>query len=51
MATASGMSLFGLGSAFWGVVIGGLAHVLLSARRSAKARDAEPVERCSSVRS
>lgn len=45
MATASGMSLFGLGSAFWGVVIGGLAHVLLSARRSVKARSgtAEPL--------
>ncbi|SDL23481.1 benzoate membrane transport protein [Modicisalibacter muralis] len=29
MATASGMSLFGLGSAFWGVAIGGLAYVVL----------------------
>lgn len=29
MATASGMSLFGLGAAFWGVAIGGLAYVVL----------------------
>lgn len=29
LATASGMTLWGLGSAFWGVVIGGLAYVLL----------------------
>lgn len=29
LATASGMTLFGLGSAFWGVAIGTLAYVLL----------------------
>lgn len=29
LATASGMTLWGLGSAFWGVVIGGSAYVLL----------------------
>lgn len=29
MATASGMSLFGLGAAFWGVVIGCAAYLLL----------------------
>ena len=29
LATASGMTLWGLGSAFWGVVIGGLAYALL----------------------
>jgi benzoate membrane transport protein len=29
LATASGMSYLGLGSAFWGVVLGGLAFVLL----------------------
>ncbi|MBZ9567589.1 benzoate/H(+) symporter BenE family transporter [Modicisalibacter tunisiensis] len=29
IATASGMSLLGLGSAFWGVVFGGLAYVVL----------------------
>lgn len=29
LATASGMSFFGLGSAFWGVVIGLLAYLLL----------------------
>ena len=31
LATASGMSLFGLGSAFWGVVLGMAAHALLRA--------------------
>lgn len=29
LATASGMTLFGMGSAFWGVVIGTLAYLLL----------------------
>lgn len=29
IATASGMSFFGLGSAFWGVVIGGVAYLVL----------------------
>ncbi|MCL6416112.1 benzoate/H(+) symporter BenE family transporter [Aestuariirhabdus sp. Z084] len=29
LITASGVSLFGIGSAFWGLVIGGLAHGLL----------------------
>ncbi|MNF37852.1 Inner membrane protein YdcO [compost metagenome] len=29
LATASGMSFFGLGSAFWGVVLGSLAYVVL----------------------
>lgn len=33
LATASGMTLFGLGSAFWGVVLGLLAHVVARARR------------------
>ncbi|QJQ95989.1 MULTISPECIES: benzoate/H(+) symporter BenE family transporter [Halomonadaceae] len=33
LATASGMSLFGLGSAFWGVVIGCAAYGVLHARR------------------
>lgn len=31
LATASGMTLFGLGSAFWGIVIGVIAHRLLRA--------------------
>lgn len=31
LATASGMSLFGLGSAFWGVLLGMAAHALLRA--------------------
>lgn len=29
IATASGMSFLGLGSAFWGIVLGGLAYLLL----------------------
>jgi len=29
LATASGMSFLGLGSAFWGVVIGSIAYVVL----------------------
>ena len=29
LATASGMTLFGLGSAFWGILIGVIAHRLL----------------------
>ncbi|SFQ09370.1 benzoate membrane transport protein [Geopseudomonas sagittaria] len=29
LATASGMSFFGLGSAFWGVVLGSLAYLIL----------------------
>jgi benzoate membrane transport protein len=32
IATASGMSLFGLGSAFWGVVIGCVAYLVLHRR-------------------
>ena len=35
LATASGMSFWGLGSAFWGVVIGALAYLLLHTRWSA----------------
>lgn len=31
VATASGMSFLGLGSAFWGIVIGSLAHLVLGA--------------------
>ncbi|MFC6668780.1 benzoate/H(+) symporter BenE family transporter [Marinobacterium aestuariivivens] len=30
MVTASGIEVFGIGSAFWGVVIGGLAHFTLN---------------------
>ncbi|MEE4465229.1 benzoate/H(+) symporter BenE family transporter, partial [Azotobacter chroococcum] len=29
LATASGMSFFGLGSAFWGMAIGALAYLIL----------------------
>ncbi|HBK37758.1 MAG TPA: benzoate transporter, partial [Halomonas sp.] len=32
VATASGVSFLGLGSAFWGVVVGGLAYNLLHRR-------------------
>jgi len=34
LATASNMSYLGLGSAFWGVVIGGFAYAVLRLRRS-----------------
>jgi len=33
LATASGMSLLGVGSAFWGLVLGGLCHALARRRR------------------
>uniref|UniRef100_UPI0033421ABB benzoate/H(+) symporter BenE family transporter n=1 Tax=Castellaniella defragrans TaxID=75697 RepID=UPI0033421ABB len=33
LATASGMSLLGVGSAFWGLVLGGLCHALARWRR------------------
>jgi benzoate membrane transport protein len=33
LTTASGMSLFGLSAAFWGLIFGMAAHLLLSARR------------------
>ncbi|SDM23637.1 benzoate/H(+) symporter BenE family transporter [Allokutzneria albata] len=33
LATASGLSLFGIGSAFWGLVFGLFTHVVLTARR------------------
>jgi len=35
LATASGMTLWGLGSAFWGIVIGGVAWLVLHHRRPA----------------
>ena len=31
LVTASGVSLFGIGSAFWGLVAGGLAWLILRA--------------------
>lgn len=34
LATASGMSLLGVGSAFWGLVLGGLCHALLRWRQA-----------------
>lgn len=42
LVTASGMSLWGLGAAFWGVVIGGCAHAALGWRRQAAAPAAAP---------
>ncbi|MEU9128094.1 benzoate/H(+) symporter BenE family transporter [Kitasatospora sp. NPDC048540] len=35
LATASGMSLFGIGAAFWGLLLGLATHLLLHARRRA----------------
>ncbi|WP_166361739.1 benzoate/H(+) symporter BenE family transporter [Pseudomonas akapageensis] len=37
LTTASGMSLFGLSAAFWGLIFGMAAHLLLSARRPTRA--------------
>jgi benzoate membrane transport protein len=37
LVTASGLTLWGLGAAFWGVVIGGCAHAVLGWRRPAAA--------------
>ena len=42
LVTASGMSLWGLGAAFWGVVIGGCAHAVLGWRRQAAAAAIAP---------
>ncbi len=36
LTTASGMTFLGLGSAFWGIVIGSLAHAVLSWRKAAR---------------
>ncbi|MFJ4775396.1 benzoate/H(+) symporter BenE family transporter [Streptomyces sp. NPDC088762] len=40
LCTASGMSLFGIGSAFWGLVLGLLTHGLLTVGRSRRGRTA-----------
>ncbi|MBD2090915.1 benzoate/H(+) symporter BenE family transporter [Microcoleus sp. FACHB-1515] len=37
LVTASGVTLFGIGSAFWGLVAGGLAIAILQVKRSGKA--------------
>lgn len=37
LATASGMSLMGIGSAFWGLVLGGLCHALMRTRQARSA--------------
>jgi benzoate membrane transport protein len=34
LTTASGMSLFGLSAAFWGLIFGMATHLILNARRS-----------------
>jgi benzoate membrane transport protein len=44
LTTASGMSLFGLSAAFWGLIFGMVTHVLLSARRPAPATQAAPAQ-------
>ncbi|MFF1871268.1 benzoate/H(+) symporter BenE family transporter [Kitasatospora herbaricolor] len=38
LATASGMSLFGIGSAFWGLLLGVATHLVLHARRPSPGR-------------
>ncbi|MGW0786620.1 benzoate/H(+) symporter BenE family transporter [Streptomyces sp. NPDC002913] len=46
LATASGVTLFGIGSAFWGLVFGVTAHVLLNGRprRGGRPATTEPAE-------
>ncbi|MCX5410410.1 benzoate/H(+) symporter BenE family transporter [Streptomyces sp. NBC_00059] len=46
LATASGVTLFGIGSAFWGLVFGVAAHVLLNGRprRGGRPATTEPAE-------
>jgi benzoate membrane transport protein len=44
LVTASGMSLFGLSAAFWGLIFGMVTHVLLSARRPVVRRKSTATE-------
>ena len=45
LVTASGMSLFGLSAAFWGLIFGLAAHAVLTLRRPrAGPAGAEPVQ-------
>ena len=44
LVTASGMSLFGLSAAFWGLIFGMVTHVLLNARRSVPLRKSAATE-------
>lgn len=43
LTTASGMSFWGLGSAFWGVVLGALAYLLLHKRWPRPAPPTQPI--------
>ncbi|GAB6406579.1 benzoate/H(+) symporter BenE family transporter [Pseudomonas sp. MHK4] len=44
LITASGMSLFGLSAAFWGLIFGMVTHVLLNARRPISLRKSTATE-------
>lgn len=44
LVTASGMSLFGLSAAFWGLIFGMVTHVLLSARHPVPRRKSTATE-------
>ncbi|WP_085718468.1 benzoate/H(+) symporter BenE family transporter [Pseudomonas sp. B28(2017)] len=44
LVTASGMTLFGLSAAFWGLIFGMVTHVLLSARRPVPRRKSTATE-------
>lgn len=44
LVTASGMSLFGLSAAFWGLIFGMVTHVLLNARRPVPLRKSAATE-------
>jgi len=43
LCTASGMSLFGIGSAFWGLVLGLLTHAVLTVRIPGRILDGTPI--------
>lgn len=45
LVTASGMSFLGMGSAFWGLVIGGLAHLVLHSSWQLSFRDPAELKR------
>jgi benzoate membrane transport protein len=45
LVTASGLTLFGIGAAFWGIIAGVIATAVLLGRRTGRAPEAEAMER------
>jgi benzoate membrane transport protein len=41
MVTASGVSIFGIGSAFWGVVLGSMVYALMGVLRARRSPERE----------